>query len=64
MESYKMWKMFENDRQESVDVLFSMARREAVERYNEEVSRASTVYLHMAVMIGGGNLTKEVTKKF
>ena len=27
----------ENDRQESVDVLFSRARREAVERYNEEV---------------------------
>ena len=37
MESYKMWKTFENDRQESVDVLFSRARREAVERYNEEV---------------------------
>ena len=30
MESYKMWKTFENDRQESVDVLFSRARREAV----------------------------------
>ena len=37
MESYKMWKTFDNDRQESVDVLFSRARREAVERYNEEV---------------------------
>ena len=37
MESYKMWKTFENDRQESVDVLFSWARREAVERYNEKV---------------------------
>ena len=37
MESYKMWKTFENDRQESVDVLFSRARREAVERYSEEV---------------------------
>ena len=37
MESYKMWKTFQNDRQESVDVLFSRARREAVERYNEEV---------------------------
>ena len=37
MESYKMWKAFQNDRQESVDVLFSRARREAVERYNEEV---------------------------
>ena len=32
-----MWKTFQNDRQESVDVLFSRARREAVERYNEEV---------------------------
>ena len=37
MESYKMWKTFQNDRQESVDVLFSRARREAVERYSEEV---------------------------
>ena len=37
MESYKMWKTFDNDRQESVDVWFSRARREAVERYNEEV---------------------------
>ena len=37
MKSYKMWKTFENDRQESVDVLFSGARREAVERYNEKV---------------------------
>ena len=37
MESYKMWKTFENDRQESVDVLFSWAKRKAVERYNEEV---------------------------
>ena len=37
MESYKMWKTFQNDRQESVDVLFSRARREAVERYKEEV---------------------------
>ena len=25
---------------------------------------ASTIYLHMAVMIGGGKLTKEETKKF
>ena len=32
-----MWKTFQNDRQESVDVLFSRARREAVERYKEEV---------------------------
>ena len=32
-----MWKTFENDRQESVDVLFSRARKEAVERYSEEV---------------------------
>ena len=37
MESYKMWKTFENERQESVDVLFSRARREAVEIYIEEV---------------------------
>ena len=37
MESYKMRKTFQNDRQESVDVLFSRARREAVERYKEEV---------------------------
>ncbi len=37
MESYKMWKTFDNDRHESVDVLFSRARREAVERFNEEV---------------------------
>ena len=37
MESFKMRKTFENDRQESVDVLFSRARREAVERYKEEV---------------------------
>ena len=34
----KCGKMFENDRQESVDVLFSRARREAVERYNKEGS--------------------------
>ena len=26
--------------------------------------RASTICLHMAVMIGGGNLTKEETKSF
>ena len=26
--------------------------------------RASTIYLHMAAIIGGGNLTKEETKKF
>jgi hypothetical protein len=32
-----MWKTFDNDRHESVDVLFSRARREAVERFNEEV---------------------------
>ena len=37
MESYKMWKTFDNDRHESVDVLFLRARREAVERFNEEV---------------------------
>ncbi len=37
MESYKMWKTFDNDHHESVDVLFSRARREAVERFNEEV---------------------------
>ena len=37
MKSYKMWKTFENDRQESVNVLFSRARRKAVERYNEKV---------------------------
>ena len=30
-----MWKTFQNDRQEIVDVLFSKARK--VERYNEEV---------------------------
>ena len=39
MESFKMWETFENDRQESVDVLFSRARREAVERHNEEVRK-------------------------
>ena len=37
MESYKMWKTFDSDGRESVDVLFSRVRREAVERYNEEV---------------------------
>ena len=37
MESYKMRKTFQNDRQEIVDVFFSRARKEAVERYNEEV---------------------------
>ena len=26
--------------------------------------RASTIYLHMAVIIGGGNVTKEETKMF
>ena len=34
-ESYKMWKMF--DVTERVDVQFSRARREEVERHNEEV---------------------------
>ena len=35
MEAYKQWKVF--DSREGVDVLFSRARREEVERYNEEV---------------------------
>ena len=35
MECYKTWKTFNVDSHESVDVLFSRARREAVERYNE-----------------------------
>ena len=35
MEAYKQWKVF--DSRESIDVLFSRARREEVERYNEEV---------------------------
>ena len=35
MEAYKSWKVL--DSQESVDLLFSRARRDAVERYNEEV---------------------------
>lgn len=35
MEAYKQWRLF--DSRESVDVLFSRARREAVERHNEEV---------------------------
>ncbi|XP_046858656.1 uncharacterized protein LOC124452108 [Xenia sp. Carnegie-2017] len=34
MEAYKQWRLF--DSRESVDVLFSRARREAVERHNEE----------------------------
>ena len=34
-DAYKQWQMF--DSREGVDVLFSRARREAVERYNEEV---------------------------
>ena len=37
MESYKTWKTFNVSSHESVDVLFSRARREAVERYNEGV---------------------------
>ena len=37
MKAYKMWKTFGRDAHESVDVLFSRARREAVERHNEEV---------------------------
>ena len=37
MESYKTWKTFNVSSHESVDVLFSRARREAVERYNERV---------------------------
>ena len=37
MEAYKMWKTFDKD--ESVDVLLSRARKEAVERYNEEVRK-------------------------
>ena len=35
MEAYKLWRVF--DSREGVDVLFSRARREEVERYNEEV---------------------------
>ena len=35
MEAYKQWKVF--DLRESIDVLFSRARREELERYNEEV---------------------------
>ena len=37
METYKQWKVF--DSREGVDVLFSRARREEVERYNEEVKQ-------------------------
>ena len=37
MESYKTWKTFNVSSHESVDALFSRARREAVERYNEGV---------------------------
>ena len=37
MDAYKMWKAFDRVDHESVDVLFSRARREAVERYNEGV---------------------------
>ena len=37
MDAYKMWKTFDRVDHESVDVLFSRARREAVERYNEGV---------------------------
>ena len=37
MECYKTWKTFNVGSHESVDVLFSRARREAIERYNEGV---------------------------
>ena len=37
LEAYKMWKTF--DVTERVDVLFSRARREEVERHNEEVKQ-------------------------
>ena len=40
MESYKTWKTFNVSSHESVDVLFSRARREAVERYNEGVRQS------------------------
>ena len=35
MQAYKMWKTF--DVSERVDILFSRARREEIERHNEEV---------------------------
>ena len=37
MECYKTWKTFNISNHESVDVLFSRARNQAVERYNEGV---------------------------
>ena len=35
--AYTQWKKFNSEGHEGVDMLFSRARRDAVERYNEEV---------------------------
>lgn len=37
MESYTTWRKFSKDANESIDVMFSRARMEAVETYNEGV---------------------------
>ena len=50
MEAYKMWKTF--DVEERIDICFSRARREEVERFNEEVrqNRAALRTLTEAVL--------------
>ena len=53
LEAYKTWKTF--DVSERVDVLFSRARREEVERHNEEVrqNRGMLKILIKAVLLLG-----------
>ena len=49
MEAYKQWKTF--DSRESVDIVFSGARREAVERYNEEVRQNREMLKNIGVAV-------------